>query len=399
MALSNTAERYGSVAKTFHWLVALLILTAFPLGVIAENLPADTQEQLQAKAGLFSIHKTVGLTAFFVALARIGWALSQAKPGLLNAGKRLESFLAELVHWLLYASLVIVPLSGWLHHAATEGFAPLLLPFGDSLPLVPKDPAVAHFFGAWHFVFTKVLFASVLLHIVGALKHHVIDRDATLRRMLPGSAVLPDPFPSQGDSHRLPIIVAAVVYAVAIAGGAALGLSSETRQGAQLVAVQSDWAVQDGSLEITVVQMGAEVTGSFADWTAQISFDERVVDGKHGRAEVTIAVGSLTLGSVTTEALGTDFFDASQFTTASFSADILPADGEGAYLAEGTLTIRDVAVPVSMPFSLDLQDDVAVMDGAITLDRRDFEMGKNFPDESSVEFSVAVAVKLTAQRQ
>lgn len=399
MALSNTAERYGSVAKTFHWLVALLILTAFPLGVIAQNLPADTQEQLQAKASLFSIHKTVGVTAFLVALARIGWALSQVKPGLLNAGKRLESFLAELVHWLLYASLVIVPLSGWLHHAATEGFAPLLLPFGDSLPLVPKDPAVAHFFGAWHFVFTKVLFVSVLLHIVGALKHHVIDRDATLRRMLPGNAILPDPFPSQGGSHRLPIIVAVIVYAAAIAGGSAIGLSSEARQGAQLAAVQSDWAVQDGNLEITVVQMGAEVLGSFADWTANISFDEQPVDGKHGSVDVTIAVGSLTLGSVTTEALGSDFFDASQFATASFMAEILPGEGQGSYLADGSLTIRDVTVPVSMPFSLEIQDDVAVMRGAVELDRREFEMGKNFPDDSSVGFSVMVAVQLTAQRQ
>lgn len=399
MAISNTAERYGAVAKTFHWLVALLILTAIPLGIVANEMPADNQDQLLAKARIFSFHKTIGVLAFLAALGRIVWALSQQKPGLLHPDRRLEAFMAELVHWLLYASLVIVPLSGWLHHAATEGFAPLLLPFGNSLPLVPKDPAVAHFFAAWHFVFTKVLFVSVLLHIAGALKHHIIDRDATLRRMLPGKALLPDPFPSQSGSHRMPLVAAVVVYGAAIAGGSVIGLTSEARESTQLAAVQSDWVVQEGILEISVVQLGADVAGSFSDWTAQIAFDEQPSDGKHGSVDVTIAVDSLTLGSVTTEALGTNFFDATQFTTATFVADILPGQDDGSYLAEGTLTIKDVSMPVALPFRLNLQENTAEMEGAVAIDRRDFGMGPNYPDETSVGFSVGVTVRLTAQRQ
>ena len=134
MPLTNTQIRYGGVAKTFHWLTALLILTLIVLGLVAEDLPYATDAELARKAWLFSLHKTLGVLVFFVALARILWAVSQPRPGLLNADKRAESFLAELVHWLLYGALVIVPLSGWIGHAAASGFAPIWWPLGQSVP-------------------------------------------------------------------------------------------------------------------------------------------------------------------------------------------------------------------------------------------------------------------------
>lgn len=183
---TNTAQSYGSVTKTFHWLTALLILTAFPLGLIANGYPFDTADQLATKALLFSAHKTVGITAFWVAFARILWALPQKKPQPLHPERRLEHFAAETTHWMLYGAMMMVPLSGWLHHAATTGFAPIWWPFGQSLPGVPKSAALADVFAAWHWLFTKLLGLAVLLHIAGALKHHVMDRDDTLRRMLPG---------------------------------------------------------------------------------------------------------------------------------------------------------------------------------------------------------------------
>lgn len=71
MSRTNSAHHYGSVTKTFHWLTALLILTLIPLGIIANKLPYETSEQLAQKAWLFSLHKTLGVTVFFVALARI----------------------------------------------------------------------------------------------------------------------------------------------------------------------------------------------------------------------------------------------------------------------------------------------------------------------------------------
>ena len=128
MPTNNSASTYGSVTKTFHWLTALLILSNIPLGLIASDLAhevqiAPTETLVNRATFLFSLHKTIGVTIFFVALARIAWAISQPKPGLLNGDKWAEAWAAETVHWLLYGSLVMVPLSGWVHHAATTGFA------------------------------------------------------------------------------------------------------------------------------------------------------------------------------------------------------------------------------------------------------------------------------------
>ena len=404
MALANTADRYGSLSKTFHWLTALLILTLFPLGLVANNMayelkamsaPAD--DLVARTAWLFSLHKTLGVTVFFVALLRILWALNQPKPGLLHPDRKLESLAAETVHWLLYGSLVVVPLSGWIHHAAASGFAPIWWPFGQTLPLVPKSEAVAAAMGGAHWVLTKVLGVALLLHIAGALKHHVIDKDATLRRMWFGRTDVPQTDPDH--KHAAPITVAIALWALALSGGAALGVYAPHGDGtavAELEEVQSDWQVQDGTLAITVTQLGSEVEGQFADWTAGISFDETVENGTAGTVEVTVAIGSLTLGSVTNQAMGPDFFNAADFPTATFTADIVTVvDG---YEAQGTLTIKGQSVPITLPFGLSVDGDTASMTGGLTLDRRSFGIGDTMADESSLAFAVAVNVNLTAQR-
>lgn len=404
MSLTNTADRFGSVSKTFHWLTALLILTLMPLGIVANNMAYElrsatgpSDELLAQTAWLFSLHKTLGVTVFFVALARIAWALRQPKPGLLHPDRKVESLAAETVHWLLYGSLVLVPLSGWIHHAAASGFAPIWWPFGQGLPLVPKSEGVAATFGGVHWVLTKVLAVSLLLHVAGALKHHVVDKDATLRRMWFGNAAVPQT--SGGHKHALPITAALAFWALALSGGTAIGVYAphgERWNAEELADVQSDWQVQEGTLAIEVTQLGSEVTGTFADWTAAISFDETVDNGVAGTVDVTIAIGSLTLGSVTDQAMGPDYFNVADFPTAQFVADIIPVvDG---YEAQGTLTIKGQSAPVTLPFGLSVNDNTAEMRGSLTLDRLDYGVGTNMADEASLKFAVGVNVALTATR-
>ena len=397
MPLTNTADRFGSVSKTFHWLTAIGIIVLMPLGVVANQMPYETSEQLADKAWMFSLHKTVGVAVFFIALARIAWALSQPKPGLLHPDRKLETLAAETVHWLLYGSLVVVPLSGWIHHAATTGFAPIWWPFGQNLPLVPKSETVASIFGGAHWVLTKVLALSLLLHIAGALKHHVIDKDATLRRMWFGASDAPETTGSH--KHSAPIAAALAFWAAALSVGAALGAYAPYTTPGTAIAleeVQSDWQVQEGTLSIEVTQLGSEVTGTFADWTAAINFDEMVDNGPAGQVEVTIAIGSLTLGSVTSQAMGPDFFNAQDFPTATFTADIISVvDG---YEAQGTVTIKDQSMPLTLPFGLSVTEEGAWMTGNATLDRRDFGIGDNMADETSLKFAVEVKVELMATR-
>ncbi|MDJ0640011.1 MAG: cytochrome b/b6 domain-containing protein [Paracoccaceae bacterium] len=396
MSLTNTPTRYGTVSKTFHWLTALLILTLIPTGTIANGMPFDTSEEVAAKARLFSIHKTLGVTLFTVALLRILWALTQPKPAPLHPDRRVESFMAETAHWLLYGSLLLVPLSGWIHHAATTGFAPILWPFGQDLPFVPKSEPLAETAASLHIIFERVLVIALFLHIAGALKHQFVDRDVTLKRMWFGSAEGGEA--TARHAMFVPFGAAVASWAAAIAVGASLGLFAHEDTGATEVAlteVSSDWQVQEGTLAIKVTQLGSEVAGSFADWTAAISFDETAT-GKMGDVEVTISIPSLTLGSVTAQAMGPDFFNAESFPTAEFVADIA-RDGE-VYVATGTLTIRDQTVPVTMPFDLALNGDRAEMTGALTLDRRDFGIGAGMTDESSLGFAVVVDVALVATR-
>ncbi|MCR9126064.1 MAG: cytochrome b/b6 domain-containing protein [Rhodobacteraceae bacterium] len=398
MGSTNTARDYGSVAKTFHWLTALLIITVIPLGIVANDMPYDTGEQLARKARLFSIHKTVGVALFFVALARILWALSQPRPALLNGDRRAEAALAATVHWLLYGSLLLVPLSGWIHHSATTGFAPIWWPFGQALPFVPQDETVAAVSAGLHLVLERVLVLAILLHVAGALKHHFVDRDFTLRRMLPFGGPAPAA-PQLKHGVALPVVAALAVWGAAIGTGAALGAyDSHTAlpSAAELAEVDSEWQVQEGTLAIAVTQLGSEVTGQFAEWTADIAFAERPDPGPAGQVDVVVSIGSLTLGSVTAQALGADYFNAQTFPTATFNGEIMRTP-EG-YVARGPLTIRDVTREVDLPFDLAIADGVARMTGALTLARLDFGIGEPVQDAATLGFGVEVRVELTAAR-
>jgi cytochrome b561/polyisoprenoid-binding protein YceI len=401
MSASNTATQYGSVARTLHWITALLILTAIPLGWFANQMPYATGDELAAKAQLFSLHKTVGVAAFTIAAIRILWAFTQARPEPLHPDRVWETRCAETVHWMLYLSLVIVPLSGWVHHAATDGFAPILWPLGQDLPLVPTSEAVAYTAAAMHWLFTKFLIASVLLHIAGALKHAFVDRDGTLARMVTGRDA-PPVARGVAAHHRAPMLAAIGLYA--IGAGVAWSIVNVTFEVATTAApaatetAAGNWQVTEGTLGFSIKQLGSDVSGTFATWTADIAFDPVASDGNHGQVTVTIDMASLTLGSVTDQAKGPDFFDVATHPQAIFTATILPA-GEGSYVADGTLDMRGVTAPLQLPFSLVLEGNTASMTGLTTIDRRTFGMGATYADESSVGFNAAVTANLTATKR
>lgn len=398
-AATNTTRTYGWVERAFHWSIAILIVTVAVLGKVAYEWPYDSDAALATKATLFSAHKTFGIATFLVALARIAWALSQPRPEPLHPDRRLESFAAATVHWLLYGSLVLVPLLGWAHHATATGFAPIWWPFGQSLPFLPKDPELSATLAALHKLFVQVLAVSLLLHVAGAIKHAVVDRDATLARMWRGDD--PGPLASAGQ-HVAPAMVAGGVWLAALGVGIAQApepAQASAVEGATDVGAASNWTVRDGTLSITVTQMGQPVTGSFSEWQAAIDYDpEPRDDGTFGSVEVAVATGSLTLGSVTPQATGEEFLASGPFPTATFRADIRAGEGEADHVAEGTLEIRGIAIPVRLPFVLDVDGGSATMQGTVPVDRRDFEMGQSYPDEASVGFGVDIAVALTADR-
>ena len=264
---------------------------------------------------------------------------------------------------------------------------------------MPKDAALSARFAVLHQTFVVLLVLSLALHVAGAVKHAVIDRDATLARMWRG--VDPGPLP-RSHGTALPALAAAAVWLAALGVGFARApeaTAGATVEGASTVAAASNWTVSDGALSITVTQMGQAVTGTFADWQAAIDFaPEARLDGTYGTVEVAVATGSLTLGSVSDQATGEAFLASGAFPTAVFEAAIRPAEGgDPDYLADGTLEIRGVSVPVRLPFTLDMDGEAATVAGTVSVDRRDFGMGESYPDEASVGFGVSIDVTLTAE--
>lgn len=398
MPLTNTRTRFGTVSKTFHWLIALGILAMLPLGFVASQMPYDTAEQLARKAFLFSVHKTLGVGLFAIALLRILWAMIQPRPVHLAPERSVETIVADAAHWLLYGSLVMVPLTGWVHHAATEGFAPIWLPLGQNLPFVPESARVAEVAGALHWLTSLVLALTLAGHVAGALKHHFVLKDDTLRRMGFGST---RHVPTTGaDRHPASLALALAIWGAvfgAAYGTGVLHAASPVTPVARLAPVATGWEVTDGSIDITITQFGAPVTGRFENWSAAIRFAQRPTDdpAPRGDVRVEVAIGSLSLGSVTTQAMSSDFFDTAQFPVALFEAEIV-ATGT-AYEAVGTLTIKGAAIPLTLPFTLDLEGETARMEGRVTLDRRDFGIGLAMTDPGQLAPEVTVAVTLTAK--
>ena len=170
---------YGRTAVGLHWLMALLILAAFPLGYYMAGLTLSPW-----KLKLYSWHKWIGVTVFLLAATRLGWRAAHPAPAWPASLMPWETRLAGAAHALLYLLMFAVPLSGWLMSSAA-GFRVVYLGLMPLPDLVGKDKALADFLVWVHHYLTTVLGLLVLGHVAAALKHRLIDRDGTLARMAP----------------------------------------------------------------------------------------------------------------------------------------------------------------------------------------------------------------------
>ncbi len=411
MPKGDRPQGYGAAIRTLHWLTAIMVGCNIALGLYAGGLPTGNDAEVARAALAYSAHKTIGVSLLGLTLLRIGVALSGPRPAPLHPERRIETLAAATVHWALYGALLVMPAAGWIAHAANTGFAPILWPFGQSLPLVTKSESLVHAFDAVHRAGAWTLYGALALHVAGALKHALIDRDATLARMTRPIRNAAPAAPPSPNPVAAPALIAALLWAGVIATGLSLGLREVAAPGASVsAATGGNWAVTDGSLTFSVRQLGSPVEGRLSGWSAAIAFDEGTGTGN---ARVTIPLApqpdgaaerGLRLGAVTAQALGPEFFDAAAHPEAVFAADIAPATdpadtaGGATHLATGSLSLRGTSVPVTLPFALTINGAEATMSGAVTLDRRDFGMGPGYPDETSVGFAVTVTVALTATR-
>jgi len=171
--------RYTHTAIALHWLIALLIFAALPLGIYMHDLPLSPY-----KLQLYSYHKWIGVTVFMLAVLRLSWRITHRPPPLPGTMPAWERLAAESVHYLLYALIFIIPVSGWLMSSA-KGFQTVwfgVLPLPD---LVGKDKELGDLLHEVHEALNFALLGLLLAHAGAALKHHFIQHDDILVRMLP----------------------------------------------------------------------------------------------------------------------------------------------------------------------------------------------------------------------
>ncbi len=181
MIWRNTVERYGTVAQGFHWIVAVLVIGLLGLGLYMETL-----DPLPSTFKIYALHKSLGIVVLTLAVLRLVWKIANPHPHALPTHKEWERFLAKLVHLFLYFAIIAMPLSGWIMSSA-KGFPVNLFGIeGLTLPnLVSTNKDVAEAAEEFHEIIAYSLIVVIGLHFAGALKHHVIDKDGTLRRMIP----------------------------------------------------------------------------------------------------------------------------------------------------------------------------------------------------------------------
>ncbi|GGB42230.1 cytochrome b561 [Roseibium aquae] len=184
--LRNTKTGYGRVAILFHWSMALLVLGMLAGGLYMTRLPITDPFTFQ----VYQLHKSIGFVILTMVVLRLGWRLANPAPQLPGGMKPWERWAAHLGHTGLYAVMILMPLSGWLMVSASPWNIPTVVFNVLNVPHLPvpaflgsKEEAEGLFKSA-HFYLGWLAIALVVTHVGAALKHHFIERDSTLRRML-----------------------------------------------------------------------------------------------------------------------------------------------------------------------------------------------------------------------
>lgn len=179
MSFRNTKSSWGSLSKALHWLVVVLIITQWAIAERTEGLPLG-----MAKISALAWHKSFGITILMLAVVRLVWRWMNPVPDLTAETRPWERALAKLSHLLLYGLIFALPLSGWIMSSA-KNFPVSWFKLVQLPDLVAPNEQLFQQMRQLHGVLFAVLVVVALLHIAGALKHHFIDRNDVLRRMLP----------------------------------------------------------------------------------------------------------------------------------------------------------------------------------------------------------------------
>ena len=179
MQIRNTSNSYGSMAIAIHWLVALAVFGLFGLGYWMVDLTYYHDWYNKAP----DIHRSIGMLLLAVMVFRVVWKWLNASPSAPSGHKRWEVRSAQAAHTLLYLLLFVAMASGYLISTA-DGSSISVFGWFEVPSLTGQTKKMEEPAGTVHYWATWAIIVLSAIHAAGALKHHFIDRDNTLRRML-----------------------------------------------------------------------------------------------------------------------------------------------------------------------------------------------------------------------
>lgn len=424
MARTVSRDRYSTVAIVLHWLIAAAI--------VLQILLAWRMDDLKTPLGfaLTQLHKSVGITVLLLSLVRLGWRLAYRPPAMPRTLAPWEHALARITHAGFYAIMIGMPITGWIMVSASRIAVPTLL-YGvipwPHLPIAHLAPAakagwraIGHEGHEW---LAYGAYALIVLHVAGALKHQLLDREApVLARMAPGAkpgrwldprllliglgalgvAAFAELFrPPLPASAPLPPAVSEHDEAQAAAPPPpAAAPTPATPAPTPAVVEPSRWVLSRGStLGFATSWGGQAIEGRFDDWSAEILFAPQALD--RSKVSVSIQIPSVRTGDAQRdESLASDdWFAAGLNPRAIFTADRFEKTGPDRYVAHGKLTLRGRTRPLDLPFRLKIDGDKARMSGVTSLDRTAFGVGQGeWQATDQIPAKVQVSVRLTATR-
>jgi cytochrome b561 len=360
-------KTYTRTAIALHWAIALLIFATFPLGLYMTELALSPQ-----KLKLYAYHKWIGVTVFLLAAVRLAWRATHPAPPLPASVPAWQRRASALVHVALYALMLAIPVSGWLMSSA-KGVPTVWLGLVRLPDLVGRDDALGETLRLVHMGLNAALFALVLVHVAAALKHHLIDRDEVLQRMLPWRMT----------RGALPAVTIAIAAAL-VAGAAG--------------AVEYDRLLADRSRVSFVYRaMGAPVEGRFGRFDAQLAVDPAQPDKSRAVVEIDVASIDTQLPEANDTALTRAFFDAKTHPKARFVVTAVRAIGADRFEVAGELTIKGRTRPVRAPVTIRRDGDRAEFSGTLTIRRLEFAIGEGaWSDTSALADEVEIRFQLVA---
>ncbi len=186
MALGNSSSEFGTVSKILHWSMAAIIITLIGVGIYMAGLPKETAEQKQYAFQFYGLHKSFGVVVLALMVLRLLWIRLSPPPALPAVFDAKEKMITKAVQGFLYILMILMPVSGYVMSNA-GGYPINFFGLGELPALIGKSKEIGGIAHEAHEIMGFAMLALIALHVAGALKHRIKDKDGEsdiLKRML-----------------------------------------------------------------------------------------------------------------------------------------------------------------------------------------------------------------------